>query len=358
MTPKRILLTGTHTTPALELITQLKNDPDFAWEIFYIGRRYNSSTSLAPSIESKVIPASGAKFYGILCGKFDRRWLPNTLRGLPHLLSGFINAYRLLKKIKPSVVVSFGGYVSVPVIFSAWLLRLPSVTHEQTSTLSLSTRLNSFFSDFTALSFPSPSLAKKYVYTGNLLRQEIFDDSSSFFRQKKYPLAKFPLIYITAGNQGSHHLNLTVKRALKKLTSKYTLIHQTGSKDFPRFRKLTSKFQHYYPFEFINSADIGWVFKNSQIIISRGGANTIQEIALLKKKSIIIPLPVSQQDEQLKNALWLKEILGQNTILIPDSELTPAKLLDSLIYLSSLPKSQPPLSFKSNLKLLKLLKKL
>src|SRR5665647_3483105 len=79
---KTIIITGTHLTPALELIRQLKKD-DINWQINYIGRKNNSSVDNTPSIESKIIPKMGIKFYSIDCGKFDRRWIPNTLKGLP-----------------------------------------------------------------------------------------------------------------------------------------------------------------------------------------------------------------------------------------------------------------------------------
>ena len=200
---KKIIITGTHLTPAIELINQLKKDTD-SWEIFYIGRNYNSHQNLSPSIESITIPKLDIKFFGFDSGKLDRRWLPNTLAGIPLTIKSLFKIYKLIAQIKPDVVVSFGGYISVPVIFNSYLQKIPSITHEQTSTLSLSTKINSKFTNKVALSFPTNLKNDKYVVTGNLLRRQIFENKSKYFQNLKI---KLPIIYITGGNQGSTILN-------------------------------------------------------------------------------------------------------------------------------------------------------
>ena len=355
---RKIIITGTHITPAIELIHQLQSDRDINWEIFYIGRRFNSSVQREASIESKIIPQNNVKFYGILCGKYDRRWLPNTISGLPQMLSGFKSAHQILKKVKPHLIVSFGGYVSVPVIISAWLQNLPSITHEQTHTLSLSTKINALFCRHIALSFPVTKSSDKYLVTGNLLRREIFNFHSQYFEKQKFDLKKFPLIYLTAGNQGSHRLNLVLKKLLPSLCKRFTIIHQSGSKDFNRYKKLSSRFPNYLVKNYIDSADIGWIFHHSKLIVSRAGANTTQEIAVLGLNSVIIPLLISQQNEQFKNALWLQEKLPKNTIIIKESELTAKSLGDSINILASKKKAPSSVLPSPNLKLLKLIKKL
>ncbi len=355
---RKIILTGTHLTPAIEFINQLKSDKEIDWEIYYIGRILNSSVSQEPSIESKIIPQLKIKFYGINCGKFDRRWLPNTLRGLPQIYSGFKKAYHLLKKIKPHLVVSFGGYVSVPVVIAAAIQKITSLTHEQTQTLSLATRINALFCRYVALSFPLKSTSSKYLVTGNLLRREIFNSHSKKFEKEKLNLEKFPLLFFTAGNQGSHHLNLVLKNLLPELSLKYTIIHQCGQKDYSTLKKLSSKYPHYIIKEYIDASDIGWVFHHCRVIISRAGANTIQEIEALKLSSVIIPLPVSQQDEQLKNALWLQKKSPQNTILIKDADITEEILIKAIKTLASKKRKSTSKSASPNLRLLKLIKRL
>ncbi len=355
---RKIILTGTHLTPAIEFINQLKTDPEIDWEIYYLGRLFNSSISREPSIESTIIPKIGIKFYGINCGKFDRRWLPNTIRGLPQIYLGFKQAHRLIKKIKPHLVVSFGGYVSVPVIIAAATQKIVSLTHEQTQTLSLATKINALFCRYVALSFPLKTNSDKYLVTGNLLRREIFNSHSKKFEREKFNLKKFPLLFFTAGNQGSHHLNLILKNLLPDLSLKYTIIHQCGQKDYPFFKKLASKYPNYLAINYIDGSDIGWVFHHCRVIISRAGANTIQEIEALKLFSIIIPLPVSQQDEQLKNALWLQKKSPQSTIIIKDADITEEKLTKAIKILVSKKRKSTIKSASPNLRLLKLIKRL
>jgi UDP-N-acetylglucosamine--N-acetylmuramyl-(pentapeptide) pyrophosphoryl-undecaprenol N-acetylglucosamine transferase len=346
-----IVICGTHLTPALELINQLKNDPKVSWSIKYIGRKFNSSTDNSPSIESVVIPQNQIDFFSILCGKFDRSFFPNTLRGLPHLFSGLISSIQIISKLKPNIVVSFGGYVSVPVIIASYLKNIPSITHEQTPTLSLATKINSLFVKKVALSFDSQSPSSaKYIVTGNLLRREIFNQKSATF--EKLPKNK-KILYFTAGNQGSHILSQLLFKLLPSL-SEYLVIH-TGYQDFEQAKLFSSKYQYYHPFEFIGPSDIGWVLNHADIIISRSGANTSQEIVALQKSSILIPLPVSSQNEQVLNAKWVQSQLPNRTIVLDQKNLTPNMILASINTLISKTSTSVIKHYQPNNKLLTLI---
>ncbi len=334
---KRILLTGTHLTPALELIRQLQQDQKINWQISYIGRESSSNEPKNTSIESNTIPATGVNFYSIPCGKFDRRYLPNTLVGIPKTILGFLKSFKLINAIKPNIVVSFGGYVSVPVIIVSFIKRIKTITHEQTLTNSLTTKINSHFVTKVALSFNNQNqiaaLPKnKVVITGNLLRYQLFQKQLTIPKGLKLKANKLITIYITAGNQGSHHLNLIIKKIIPNLNN-YNIIHQTGKIDLDYFKKISQKKTNYFASNYFDTNDFSWIINNSQIVISRSGANTSQEIVALHKKSILIPLPKSQQDEQLLNALWVKDQIPE-TIIIKDQDLTPKKLLNSIQQIS------------------------
>ena len=301
----------------------------------YIGRNNNS-------IESEIIPSNGIKYIGINCGKFDRIKPLKSIIGIPSIFKSIYQCYFIIKNFKPNIVVSFGGYVSVPPIIASYLHKIPSITHEQTHTISLTTKINSYFVNKIALSFDVMK-SPKTILTGNLLRHEI--------TQIK-PRKPKNFIFITAGNQGSHLINSVIASLLPNL-QKYTIYHQTGKKEFKLYKKFEKQYPNYNVFDYILSQDIGWMLNNSSLIISRSGANTSQEITTLGKKSILIPLPKTQQNEQLLNAQYVKSILPHHTIIIHQNKLTPQILLNSI---KSLQKINNPKvkKIKTNYKLLEL----
>lgn len=281
-----------------------------------------------------MIPSLGVDYFSIPCGKFDRRYLPNTIVGIPKTISGIFQSFILVKKIKPDIVVSFGGYVSVPVILSSKIYHIPSITHEQTLTNSLTTKINSQFVTKIALSFDnsrqiSQLPPQKVVITGNLLRYELFQKNPTPIKNLKFKNKNLKLIYITAGNQGSHFINTIIQELLPKLT-KFNIIHQTGKNDINQFQSLSLIYPNYIAADYFDTDTVPWILQNADIIIGRSGANTSQEIVGLNKKNILIPLPQSQQDEQTLNANWVKKNLTKSTIIIPQSELNSISLFGSI----------------------------
>lgn len=301
----------------------MEHDPNIDWSIYYFSHQYFTEAHLAHTI----IPKLGSRFFNIDCGKFDRKNLNITLLGIPKIIRAFFTSLKLISQIQPNIIISFGGYVSVPVILAAFFKRVPSITHEQTLTNSLATRINSQFVTKVALSFDNQSQINqlppsKIVVTGNLIRQEIFNKNSPLFKNLKNK--NFPLIYITGGNQGSIFLNNLVYQLLPSLTKKFIIVHQTG-KNNP-----ASISTNYFPMEFIGKEDIGFILNHSSLVISRSGANICQELDILDKKSILIPLPFTQQNEQPKNAAWLKLRHPQTTVVL-NQEKTTIKNLSAAI---------------------------
>lgn len=342
-----VVITGSHHTPAIELIKQLRNDHLINWHIEYVAQLFPHETHISNTIIGKLkVP-----FHNLDSGKYDRRWLPNTLRGIPLTLLAIIKGYRLLKKLKPDIVVSFGGYVSVPIVFASWLRHIPSITHEQTSTISLATKINGLFVRKVALSFPISNYKNKTVVTGNLLRSEIYSKKSILYQKLDTIIATHPLIYITGGSQGSHLINNTINQVIPALNDRYTIIHSLGNiESFP-----ASSIPNYYPTNYINLDDIGWVLNNAQVIISRSGANICQEIVALGKKSVLIPLPISQQNEQLLNARWVQKQLPSSTIIIKNNQLTTKVLLSSITKLINTPNPPHKIAPQTNHQLLQLI---
>ncbi len=358
MITKTIIITGSHHTPAIELINQLKND-SYHWQINYIGDVFKSETHLTNTI----IPDHEINFYQLTSGKFHRRWLPDTIRGIPKTLAALISSFKLVSTIKPDIIISFGGYVSVPIIIAGSLLKIPTITHEQTLTNSLSTKINSLFATKVALSFEEPNQikqlpSKKVVVTGNLLRSDIFKIASSKYRHLESTIKKYPLIYITGGAQGSSAINQTITKIIPSLSAKYTIIHHCGKLEYDLIKSQLTSMSHYIPTDYVGLDDIGWVLHNADIVISRSGVNTCQEIVALHKKSILIPLPFSQQNEQLLNAQWVKKWLPKTTIIIDQNQLSANTLLESIDQLAKTKSIHPPKTAIANNLVLKLIHEL
>ena len=193
--------------------------------------------------------------------------------------------------------------------------------------------------------------SSKIAITGNLLRSQLFQPHPQ--RPQKINFKKhLPLIYITAGNQGSHSINLCIKSLIKKLDN-YNIIHQTGKSDLPLFKKINKS--NYFASDYFSTEDFAWIINSADLIIGRSGANTSHEIVAFSKKSILIPLPQSQQDEQLLNALWVQKKLNRQTIIINQTDLNPKNLLTAITSLSQITASTTKTKITPNLKLLKLI---
>jgi len=337
MTKKTIVITGNHSTPAIELIRQLKKDPRTHWHIEYISHTQSQQAHL----QKTIIPQLKGRFHQLSGGKLDRHHpFKSILTQTPKTIRAISTAHLLLKRIQPDLVMSFGGYTSVPVTIAAFLQKIPVIIHEQTLTLSLSTKLSASFAQKIALSFPPPPgfftkmFQNKIIVTGNLLRSQIYRKTTANYKNLIHKIKQKPLLYFANGRQGSVIINQNILPILPQLSKKFIIIHHTGKNNLISIKKQTIKIKNYFPADYIGLDDIGWVLHNSHLIIGRSGANISQEIVQLKKTAILVPLPKSQQNEQLKNAIWAKKHLPQ-TIIINQKQLNPSLLLKNIQKLSA-----------------------
>src|SRR3990167_5082544 len=154
----KILVTGAHFTTAVAVIEELKNLPAGRQEqkdidIVYVGRKTTREGDSSHSVESQVLPQLGVKFISIITGRLQRAFTIYTFSSLLKIPIGFLQSFFILLKEKPDVILSFGGYVAVPLVIAGWLLSIPIIIHEQTLVSGLANTISSFFADKVAVSF-------------------------------------------------------------------------------------------------------------------------------------------------------------------------------------------------------------
>ena len=324
----KILITGTHFTTALAVIEELKKFKDI--KLVYAGRDTTIEGDSARSVESKVFPEHGVKFISIVAGRLQKSFTIYTIPSLLKIPIGFIQAFFILLKEKPDVVLSFGGYVSVPVVTWGWLFNIPVIIHEQTLVTGLAIRISSLFADKVAVSFIESGLSKnpKAILTGNPIRSEITRGVNVTHTRGvigRHP--GIPVILVTGGNQGSHVINLAVEECLEKLLKVAYLIHQTGDSKYRDYERLEARQNDRYKvMKWI--PEMGEVMRRVDLVVSRAGINTLSELAYLGKPALVIPISYLYQDEQQKNAKYFEK-LGLVRIL-PQSKLSSENLLKSI----------------------------
>ncbi|EKD95413.1 MAG: hypothetical protein ACD_24C00494G0005 [uncultured bacterium] len=306
---KRIVITGGHHTSAIPVIKEIwRRNANV--EIYWFGHKYSMKGDKNTTLEFRQITSLGISFFALQAGKVYKTY--NIFR-LVKVPLGFLHAFILLMQIKPNLILSFGGYLAVPVVIAGYILKIPSITHEQTMVTGYANKVISKFARRIMLSWVESEKyypKNKTVLTGIPLRKEIFVSSSNNFEVNK----QLPTVYVTAGKTGSHKINLLIKESLPKLLDMANIIHQCGDhsyyKDFDilleEAKKYKNKSGKYLPVKFVLDDVIGEVFSLSKLIISRAGAHTISEIVALEKPSLLIPIPWVSHNEQVINAGLVK----------------------------------------------------
>jgi UDP-N-acetylglucosamine--N-acetylmuramyl-(pentapeptide) pyrophosphoryl-undecaprenol N-acetylglucosamine transferase len=304
----KLLITGGHVTPALAVIDEILKEKRLQpKDIVFVGRKKTAETD---SFEYKEISKRNIRFINLSAGRFSRVFSLASFINLLRVPIGFLHARVILLQQKPTVILSFGGYMALPITFWGWVLHIPVYTHEQTIKPGLANRLIGTMAKKVFLSFPE---SKKYInnqnsiVTGNPVRPEIFTISAKPFEIKKDK----PVIYITGGSTGSHSINVLIEKIIEKLLKEFIVIHQTGDSapynDFERLSKLKESFSEeegsrYFLQKHFSSQEIGSIYSLADLVIGRAGANTFFELVALKKPTIFIPLPWAGFDEQKKQA--------------------------------------------------------
>lgn len=316
----KIVITGGHHSSALPVIKKLREQKDI--EIYWFGHRYSQKGNKADTLEYKEITSLEIPFFDLKAGKFYKTYDVIRLLRIPF---GLIQSFILLLKVKPDIILSFGGYLAVPVVIAGWVLRIPSVTHEQTVVVGYANKLIAYFVKKIFISWKDSEKyfpKDKVIYTGIPIREAIFKSSSNFFDVNK----KLPTLYVMGGKTGSHKLNEIIKESLSELLEFCNIIHQCGDSTLYKDYEGLEAFSHnlknmggkYYLRKFILENEIGEVFTKADVVVARSGAHTISELLALKKPAILIPISWVSHNEQYKNAQILEEA-GLAEIIEEDS---------------------------------------
>lgn len=348
---KRIVLTGGgtagHVTPNIALLPSLIKE---GYEVHYIGS-YDG-------IERKLIEELNIPYYGISSGKLRRYFDPKNFSDPLKVIKGYGEARKLIKKIKPDVVFSKGGFVTVPVVLAAKRYHVPSIIHESDMTPGLANKICIPSAKKVCANFPetvSYLPAGKAVLTGTPIRKELFSgnkirglDFCGFTRNK-------PVVLVVGGSTGSVKVNDAVRGILPKLLEKYQVIHLCGKDKLDKSINTTG----YVQYEYIKN-ELSDLLDAADVVISRAGANAICELLALRKPNILIPLSAaSSRGDQILNAeSFAKQ--GYSYVL-KEETLTDAKLLEAVetvytnkqSYIDSMSKSKLNDSIESIIKIIK-----
>ncbi len=318
---KRILFTGGgsagHVTVNAALIPSFLDE---GWNVSYIGS--------VKGIESQLVGRmDGVAYYGISTGKLRRYADLQNVKDPFRVMKGVYQAYRLIRKLKPDVLFSKGGFVSVPVVLGAWLNRVPILIHESDLTPGLANRIAIPFAQAVCVTFEQTAQTLKGgkgVHIGPIIRQELsLGRASRGLNWCKFTPGK-PVLLIMGGSLGAQKINRMVRRHARALTETYQIIHICGKGQLDSSLHI----QGYLQFEYIHD-ELADVLACTDLVISRAGSNSIFEFLALRKPMLLIPLSKeSSRGDQILNA-ELFEQAGYAKVLL-EEEMNDDSFLQSL----------------------------
>ena len=321
--------TAGHINPALAVADYIKEKHPDA-KISYIGT--------AKKLEAKLVPLKGYDFYTIDVAGFQRKITPkNIIRNISaakKAVTSSVRSRKLLKELKPDLVVGTGGYVSGPVLKQAQKLGIKTAIHEQNAFPGITTKMLASNADAVMLAMPEAKkhlkLNKEPIITGNPIRGELLKSDHDVARQK-LQIGDKPLILSFGGSLGARRINETVAELIKwhNGTDKYYHIHASGSLGFSAMNKELENISLSDMItvrEYIDNMDV--CMAAADLVICRAGAITLGEIAALGKPAILIPSPYVAENHQFHNALTLKSAGAVE--IIEEKDLTGEKLIEAV----------------------------
>jgi UDP-N-acetylglucosamine--N-acetylmuramyl-(pentapeptide) pyrophosphoryl-undecaprenol N-acetylglucosamine transferase len=321
--------TGGHIFPAIAIADAIRaKSPDS--QILFVGAKGR--------MEMVRVPESGYAIMGLWISGFQRKLTLDNFAFPFKLISSLYKARRILKDFKPDVVVGVGGYASGPTLRMAIMLGIKTLIQEQNSFPGITNRLLGKKADRICVAYESMDKwfpAHKTILTGNPLRKTTINiegrrkEALSFFNLNE----NSPVVLIVGGSQGARAMNEAIAESIKKLRdSSLQIIWQTGQNYFNTANEVVEQNEaesFIHPFDFINRMDLAYAA--ADMIVSRAGAMSIAEIAMVRKPAIFVPLPTAAEDHQTKNALRL---VDKNAALLVKNSEASKSLADEIIQLA------------------------
>jgi len=318
--------TGGHIYPGIAVANEILRR-DALSEVLFVGT--------SRGLETKIVPENGFQLALIHSVGLKNVGVKGKIKGLMTLPRSFIEARRLLKEFRPSVVVGAGGYVSGPVLMMAVVMGVPTLVMDSNALPGFTNRRLAKFVDRAALTFQEalPFFGKKGTVTGNPVRKE-------FFEVKPKERNGQTSVLVFGGSQGARAINNAMIGALDHLNGTretMRVVHQTGEADFEKVR--TAYSEHGWESADVRPyiSDMMHEFERANILICRAGATTCAEIAAAGKAAIMIPLPTAADDHQRKNAEAMQNA-GAAKMIVQD-QLSPEGLASVLAELSNSPET-------------------
>jgi len=323
MSMQKILFTGGgtagHVTPNLALIKRFQQAE---WQVSYAGSEQG--------IEREIISKINIPYYALTTDKLRRHFTWQNFLAPFKVLRGMGQAFLLCRRLRPQLVFSKGGFVAFPVVFGAWLNRIPVIAHESDLSPGLANRLSFPFVQRVCITFAEGAKFfadnKKVVVTGTPIRAELFAGDAQRGRQICNFTETKPVLLVIGGGLGSGVVNAAIRRVLPQLLQDFQVVHLCGKgKIDPALHEV----EGYKQFAYLNE-ELADVMACAEIVVSRAGANSLYELLALRKPHVLIPLSTkASRGDQIENANYFAK---QNlSTVIFEEELNDAVLLAQIL---------------------------
>jgi UDP-N-acetylglucosamine--N-acetylmuramyl-(pentapeptide) pyrophosphoryl-undecaprenol N-acetylglucosamine transferase len=262
------------------------------------------------------------KFIPIVSGKWRRYFSIYNFLDIFKIITAFFQSLFILYFERPNLIMSAGGFVSVPLVWAAYFYKIPVLIHQQDIRPGLANKLMSKIARVITVTFEKSLLdyGTKAIWTGNPVKKIIIKQNNTGELEEKYHLDKsLPLLFIFGGLTGASGINSLVFQAKDKLNKEFQIIHLCGKGKLPELQtsKGTADY-HYQAFESISNTDLLFLISQSGLVVSRAGLGALSDLSFLGKSAIVIPMPDSHQEE---NAEFFAKT--EAALVLSQKELTP-----------------------------------